>query len=203
MYRLIIFDVDGTLIDSKVNCLTALHNILLRETKISHTLEELDYAFGYNGKHVLDDFHLPHTLIDDWVAEEIRLARLASPYPGIHSLLKNLRYRHYTLGIATSKYREELEPFLGTHRLLNYFDFTACFDDVNQLKPDPEILDKLSGKSGVPKKNILFIGDSLSDMRCAENAGVDFALAGWGASEKIRALCENVLHSPEELLRIL
>lgn len=203
MYKLIAFDVDGTLIDSKENCLTALHNLLLHETGISHSLKELEYAFGYSGKQVMDDFHLPHSRIDDWVEEEIKLAYMAHPYSGINELLDTLKQQHYLLGIATSKYQKELNPFLEVHGLLKYFDYKVCFDNITYMKPHPESLNILSAMSGIAKTNMLFIGDSNSDLNCAKNAGVDFALAGWGSSGKMKTLCENILISPGDLLKIL
>ena len=71
------------------------------------------------------------------------------------------------------------------------------------MKPHPESLNILSAMSGIAKTNMLFIGDSNSDLNCAKNAGVDFALAGWGSSGKMKTLCENILISPGDLLKIL
>lgn len=204
MYELIIFDVDGTLIDSKISCIIALHNIILRETGVSQPLQNIEYAFGYDGHLVMQDFHLPDSLISDWVDEEIKLASLSRPFNGIRETLEKLNEKNYMLGIATSKYRKELEPFLGSYDLLNYFDYSSCFDDVTYLKPDPETINRLVTQSKIPKENILFIGDSRSDMLCANNAEVSFALAGWGANDTVKSECKStILTHPKDIWTLL
>ena len=71
----------------------------------------------------------------------------------------------------------------------SYFDLVICADDTIKHKPSKEPMEKYIELSGAKKEEVIYIGDSIYDMKCSEGAGVDFGLALWGAndSEKIKA----------------
>ena len=120
-------------------------------------------------------------------------------FDGIIELLKNLLSLDYEMGIVTSKTRKEFAHDFCPFGISHYFKTIICADDTQEHKPNAAPILKYVELSKADHSKVLYIGDSKYDSKCAENAGIDFALAVWGSHNKhIKA--DYFLESPADLL---
>ena len=193
MKKLIIFDLDGTLLDT-IGDLAAATNYALREFGFpEHPVESFRFFVG-NGINKLIERALP---ADHRSADEISMVKHeflkyyqihgeeeTRPYPGIRELLGKLNDKGYQLAVASNKYHE------GTTTLVHYFFPDIPFAGVLgqregvPVKPSPVIVEELMQKAGVTKEETLYVGDSGVDAATALNAGVDFVGVLWGFRPK-------------------
>lgn len=185
-YKHIIFDIDGTLIDTKLHVLLPLQRIMKDLKNIDMSLDELSFAFGITSKDALltlgfKDDELGHALnlISDDMAQSEELVHI---YDGITDVLMELKKRGYILGIVTSRSRIQCEQCLLIHGLRRYFDVLISKDDTASHKPNAEPILKYLELANAKKEESIYIGDSSYDMLAAANAGIDGALAMWGQS---------------------
>lgn len=100
-------------------------------------------------------------------------------------VIKHLKEKGLKLGIITSRARvigekENLFASPMPVELTPYFDISISASDVENTKPAPDSILKYMEMTGAKRDEILFIGDTQSDITCAKDAGVDFGLAVWG-----------------------
>ena len=121
--------------------------------------------------------------VEMWVANEEKNIDMIRIFDGIEELLEKLEKKGSTLGVVTSRTREELELVLDQLPIRKYFSICICADDTKEHKPSAQPLLKYMELSGARKEETVYIGDSASDMSCALNAGVDCVHAVWGEPE--------------------
>ena len=209
-YGLIVFDWDGTLIDSAATIVECI-----REASRDIGLDVPDRA---RASHViglgLDDSlriavpELPRERYAEFVDLYRRhfLAREASmrPFPGVGVLLRKLAANHL-LAIATGKSRKGLERSLETSGLKPFFTASRCADETNP-KPHPAMLRELMQELAVAPERALMVGDTSHDLEMAKGAGVDAVAVTYGAhpEQALRALGpRGCVASVEELDRWL
>ena len=100
--------------------------------------------------------------------------------PDVKKLLASLKDSGHKLAIATMSSRVVAESVLGYHGIASYFDSVLAIDDVNQGKPDPEILQKTVDCLGGQVGNAIYAGDSSHDLEAALNLGMPFVLVDSG-----------------------
>lgn len=201
-YTTVIFDIDGTLIDSESAVLYTLQNAVLSVTGKKYEYPELYFALGIPSSQAL------RMLAGDRWPEAARLgmrlfqeASASIPlFPGIEDTVKYLHKKGTHLGIVTSKMRAEFERTFLSYSISPYFSHAVCADDMSHHKPHPAPLLKCIEILNASPKQSLYIGDSKYDMECAANADVDFALALWGCREPEHFPVKQKLSSPEDLL---
>lgn len=203
MYRFIVFDIDGTLIDSKYSICKGVQNLVKKERGKEYSLKELEFAFGNTGPYTLKKVGLDESYLGQLVEEILALADTIKPFEGIFQLLDLISEKGIPMGIVSSKYRAELEDSLGVHGLLSYFPYIVCADDVSNLKPHPEPMEKVCQMAGAAMDEVLFIGDSVFDVECAKASKVDFILAGWGANEELKKEDLRCAKQPTDVIQYL
>ena len=208
MYKSIIFDVDGTLIDTQRATILALNKVLKEETGNCFANNELRFALGIPGEVSLPKFGVNdvHTANMKWNAYLYKYSKSIKVYPGIVDIILRLNKMGILLGIVTSNTKYELKGLLNyflPFRLMDYISFAVCADDTKRHKPHAEPLLKFLEISGSDPSKTIYIGDTVYDMNCAKAADVDFGLALWGAvlSEEIKT--DFSFNSPYEILRLL
>jgi len=215
MKSLLIFDLDGTLLDT-IGDMAASTNYALRicgfpthETSaynffIGNGIQKLFERVLPEGKKSLENMlQLREHFLEYYGAHS---SELTIPYPGIPDLLQNLQSEGIKLAIASNKYQK------GTEELIKYFfpeiKFEAVFGQREGIptKPDPTIVHDILSVACVNKQDVLYIGDSGVDMQTAQNAGIDAVAVCWGfrpRSEMEAFSPKYIVEKPEEILQIV
>ncbi|MFW5451198.1 MAG: HAD-IA family hydrolase [Methylophagaceae bacterium] len=187
-YQLIVFDWDGTLMDSTshiVNCMqqaiTQLSLPALEDSAINHViglgLNEAAYAL-YPNASVETVEQLANSYRETWLNNPHD-----SPlFDHAINLIKRLAEQDYFLGVATGKSRRGLDKVLTSTGLRSYFHGTRCADECHS-KPHPQMLEELIDYFGVDPKQTLMIGDTEYDLQMANNAGTDSLGISHGAHD--------------------
>lgn len=187
MKRLILFDLDGTLVDTLEDLRKAVNFALLKYSFPIKTKEEIRKAIG-NGTIKLIERSAPvgtdeetlkalHKTFKEFYVENI--GQGTHPYKGITSLLISLKTKGYKLGVVSNK---DNEP---TIKIINDM-FTGIFDYVqgsymeHPKKPDPYLFNKIILESKFKKEEITYIGDTNVDEESALNSGLDYVLVSYG-----------------------
>lgn len=203
MYKYIVFDVDGTLIDTELAVLQSLKETLKIVLHKDFDISELNFALGITGYKALQQLNVENiekTLVL-WNDKMRSYKNLVRVFDGIEKLLSKLSNK-YKLGIVTSKTKEEFEKEFSYFGLDSYFRIVVCADDTNEHKPSPEPLLKFMELTNIDSNNLVYIGDSVYDMNCAESAKVDFIFAKWGNKrDKLNSIYS--VETPNELERYL
>ncbi len=182
--RLVMFDLDGTLMDSVPDLAAAVDKMLMLLGREPAGIERVRDWVG-NGSRVLVRRALAGGLNHDGVADELADEALAlfmqayaggheltAVYPGVRECLDWLREREVKLAIITNKPAQFIEPLLEEKGLAGYFDWLVGGDTLPQQKPDPAALFWVMDNAGVAPGESLFVGDSRNDVRAAKAATV-------------------------------
>ena len=202
----VIFDLDGTLVDSQPAALGATIEAL-SQFGVRVTADEVREVFGGGAKNLLR-----HFLERDLGAGEASQALGAAVQlraglqlelisetlllPGVKELMASLKAGKYKLAVATMSSRAVVDSVLEFHGIGPYFDVVLTIDDVTKGKPDPEILIKAVDRLGGQVTRALYVGDSSHDLEAALNLGMPFLLVDSGlyvrgeARNKLRAAAE-------------
>lgn len=203
-YTHIAFDIDGTLSDSEYACIRSLQDTLKALTGAVPAWEDLAFSLGIPGVDTLRQLGLPDVpaAFRLWEENLGKYWDTITVFPGIPELLEELTRRGCRLGVVTSQTREEYEAGSAHHPIARYFTTLVRADDAPEHKPSPAPLLKFMELAGCGPSELLYVGDRESDLRCAQGAGVDFALAGWGNPTGQMAWTYR-LEKPEDLLKYL
>lgn len=202
----IIFDVDGTLIDSAPVYLPAL-GYALNEHGYTPSPEQIQTAFGMTGWQGLTYCGVPAEQFDavlhSWEEEAYRHLEHVTVYDGIVDTLRALKEGGNKLGIATSRNRSQYIHGVKPLGLSEFFDAVVCSDDVADPKPAPDELFECLKRMGGTAERAIFIGDSPYDMQCARAAGIKSGLALWGCHDPEQLIADIRLTHPSEILKII
>jgi HAD superfamily hydrolase (TIGR01549 family) len=205
-YKHIVFDIDGTLIDTEYAVLHSLKDTLIAVTGINREINELTFALGIPGKNALKKLNVPERsislILGHWEKCMSNYSNTVFVFQGISELLDALVQYGCELGIVTSKTREEFKQDFEPFDISKYFTTIICADDTVEHKPDPDPLFKYMEVSNANNNELIYIGDSVYDWECAKSAKVDFALAGWGSRSR-EIMADYYLEKPDDLLLIM
>ena len=216
-FRAVLFDLDGTLIDSKP---------LIKAAFVYSLKEASAYDFPLNG--VLPLVGLPLKTMFERVYETERQARapeggvdavleiyreylrrhekpLLKVFAGIVETLESLRKRDIKLGVVTSKMESVAVRHMELLSLDCFFDTAVFEQDTLRHKPEPEPFLLASSRLGIVPGECLAVGDAVADLQSARAAGMRFGAAAWGA-EPLEPLLEAkpdyVLERPADILQV-
>jgi phosphoglycolate phosphatase len=212
MKKLVIFDLDGTLLNTIGDLADAVDYVMRSRNLPEHTNQEYRQMVGGGIKRLVERA-LPQELakneayVEECVTQFRRyyvdnIDRHTIPYEGIPELLHKLQNRGVMLAVASNKFQH------GTDRLVAKFfgDIEFITIEGNRegapLKPNPEIVHNILSKAGVERKDAVMVGDSGIDIRTAAAAGIDSVGVSWGfrfAEELYDAGATTVASSIEEL----
>ena len=192
--KLIIFDLDGTLVDSQTDILIA-NNL---------TLQKFGYkTISYNKVKSIIGQGIMGNIIKSLAMQKVKASNQekqdmydyffsyykknvyvkSKPYPGIKNLLKKLQ-KNYKLAVCSNKLEKLTKIVLQKSDLKKYFDFVAGGDTFKFKKPHPSALNNVVKKFKINKKDALFVGDSEHDYHAAQNSKIDFCLKQGGYTNK-------------------
>lgn len=215
MKSLVIFDLDGTLLNTIQDLGHAANHALTECGFPTHELSSYPFFVG-NGVGRLLERVLPPESRDATTLERLRaifkryyeqhLWDHTTPYPGIPEVLEQLASRGIKLAVASNKYQE------ATSALISHFFPRLPFEAVHGMrpgipgKPDPSIVFNVLQTVPTPKSEVLYVGDSGVDMETARRACVDSVGVTWGfrpVSELRQYLAQHIISTPEALLEIV
>lgn len=208
MRRAVLFDLDGTLVDSAPD-IAAAANRALAECGVP--ARGLGRIRGYVGGGAERLIHRCLTDSLDGIAEpalfEVAhaaffrhyaagLTTSTVPYPGVVETLEALRGRGYALGCVTNKPARFTAPLLAALDLARYFDVTVAGDTLPVKKPDPAPLLHALAALGASTVASTMVGDSMADLKAARAAGTRVLCVTYGYSPNAR-LAD---HAPDGLV---
>lgn len=208
MIKAVIFDLDGTLIDTEKAILGAYHHVF---TKYSVTYDEkmirtyigrtLEYSYG---ELIPDqDPNKLAILHRDWQIERIHLVR---EFAGLKQLLDYLTKKDLKLGIFTSSSRLRTDAIFEALGLTKYFIAVLCGNEVTNPKPHQEGVEVVAKKLDVSLDEVIFVGDSEHDIRSGKNAGVTTigVTHGFGTIEALKkAGADYLVENLKEIRNLL
>jgi HAD superfamily hydrolase (TIGR01549 family) len=204
-YTCIIFDVDGTLINTESAILFSLQKVLQEETLTEIPLGQLQFALGIPGEVALRQLGIQNVAEINALWNDIfqTMYDKINVFNGIEKTLIALQKEGITTGIVTSKTKEELHHDFKYFSLEKYFSYIVCADDTEKHKPEPDPILKFLEMSGTDRRTTMYVGDTVYDMQCARGAGVGFRLALWGAKSCSFIQEKYLLKQPEDILKLL
>lgn len=208
-YQYILFDLDGTLIDT---------NDLIMASFL-YTLD-----LYYPGKYTMEDLipHMGEPLYDQMLLfgperaqELVEVYRehnervhdeLVKEFPGVRPTLDVLQDMGVKMAVVTSKMRKTTEMGLRLFKLDQYMDCVICYQDTEKHKPDPAPLVKAMNELGADPAKTLMIGDSQYDVLAAQNTGIASAGVAWSwkGADFLQSFSPTyMLHQMGDLIDIL
>ena len=213
MYKLVIFDLDGTLLNT-IGDLAAAGNHTLEQMGYPQHPEESYKHFVGNGIPKLIERMLPagHEKSDEEAAYRLFMEYYSmhksdhtKPYPGIPELLKDLRAAGVICGSNTNKAHEFSVELLRQNfggEITEVIGFGAGF----QPKPDPGAALEMIRRTGVAPAETLYVGDSDVDIMTGQNAGIDVCSVLWGFRSREELAAHNptyIAKEPQQLKDII
>ena len=211
-YKYFLFDMDGTLIDSIPFIVEAFQRTF--EKVLGKREEDEEAVRGCIGLPLVKSFtRYPPEYCDVLVSTYIKQYDLLQEersipmFDGIYDMLTGLRGHGAELAIVTSKRIDPTVELMEMHGFNAVVSALVCREDCKEGKPSPEPVEVAMRKLGTTDKSqVLFIGDSIHDLRCAKNAGVDCAMCDWTRMDKDElreAQPEHWLTDPSQLLELV
>jgi len=219
MFKLIIFDLDGTLLNTLDDLADCTNYALQKNGFPAHEVNTYKYFVG-NGVNMLIERALPKDISKNEYEKvwndfmeyyDIHKADKTAPYQGIVETLEELQERDVLLAVATNKPHELLPSLMGFY--FPTIQWAAVFGNRKDvpIKPNPQIvydiLEAVNRNAEDTKpilgSNILYVGDTAVDMETAQNAGVKKVGVLWGfrtEEELIKAGANYIIDKPEQLL---
>ncbi|MGE4273517.1 MAG: GNAT family N-acetyltransferase [Desulfitobacterium sp.] len=215
MIKGIIFDLDGTLVDSLVDLADSMNRVLVNKSYPTHSLSKYQYFIG-NGIRNLVREALPEAAQDEVEITQCFEAMMEDytqhcldktrPYPGIVELLEQVNHKEIKCAVLSNKVddltkkivrelfpKQRFEEVIGTR-----FDIPR--------KPNPEGALLISDSLQIPTSELLFVGDTGVDMKVAQNAQIRSVGVTWGyrtREELVEHGAQHLISDPSELLQLL
>ena len=203
-YEAIIFDIDGTLLDTIAMNMYPLMRIIEEELGEKRTFDEVKHCFSMSGKQTLDHLGIDYdTVYPRWVQYVNEYEDGAKPFAGIEEVIIKLKELGYRLGICSSKKHAQYEIDMPLH-FRSYFEVVVLEEDCPEHKPSPLPLLTAIEKMNLSKENVIYVGDAIGDGLCCKAAGVDFMFANWmDLNIPNLPTPKYEVHQPQEILEVL
>ena len=208
----VIFDLDGVLVDSKKeyvkSWIVAAHHFGLHHLSEDELFSIMNRPVDVQVRYILRDVYTP-TFAKEFLAYRHK-QRLASPvenirlYAGIKDMLRRLVARGSVLAVCTNKPHDFAHIILAECGISKYFSYVRGVCSSLRPKPSPDMVYAILKESGAPLRSTIFIGDSVSDVYAARNAGIASGVACWGYTTKTTLLAtkpDYVFDSCESVAR--
>jgi pyrophosphatase PpaX len=209
-YSTVLFDLDGTLIDSGEIILSSFRHAT--RTVLARDIPDEMLAAAVGGSNIYEQMRA----FDEERADElVRVYREHNEplhddlvaFEGIEALLERLKSEGRLIGIVTAKRRRTVDLAFAMLPLENFFDVVVTSEQTERHKPHPEPVLAALDRLGSEPDEAAFVGDSPFDMGAGKAAGVFTVAVSWGKIHPVERLIEAgadaVVHSPEELLDVL
>lgn len=213
MPRAVLFDLDGTLVDSLGDIAGALNHVLEEAGLPPHPLPAYKTLVGEGARELVRRALPPgrEAMLDDLLARYRarygeHLLATTRPYDGIEALLAELERRAIPKAVVTNKPHAPASAIVEA--LLGRYAWSAIEgqQEGRPHKPDPAVALAIARTLGVPPSECLFVGDSDVDMKTATRAGMVAVGVAWGLRDRGELIASGaaaVIDHPRDLLRLL
>ena len=215
MKKLVIFDLDGTLLNTIADLAAATNYALQACGYPTHDTDAYRFFVG-KGINKLFERALPEGTRSKENVLKIRSlfvpyynehnADLSRPYPGIENLLETLQKKGYMLAVASNKYHEATQKLIKQYfPRINFLAILGQRENI-PAKPDPQVVYEIMEKAGVERNEVVYIGDSSVDMQTGANAGVTTIGVCWGFRPRTELEAYNpslIAEQAEDILQFL
>lgn len=213
MYTHIIFDLDGTLLNTIDDLADAGNHVCAAHGWPVHTVDQFKYMVG-NGIPNLVSRFTPDGLGPDELAQALsefsayydaHKEDKTAPYPGMPALLNVLKGAGLHLAVLSNKAHSLAGPVVE-HYFPGVFEYVQGALPDAPLKPDPTLLHRLMGELGATAADALFVGDSNVDIRTAKNGGLTGCGVLWGFRTRSELEAEGadfIAETPEKLVELI
>ena len=214
MKKLIIFDLDGTLLDTLEDLKESVNFALSQYGYPLRSKEQVRKDIG-NGVAKLIERSIPNNAANPHYFDCLATFKKhyqehyyenTYPYQDMVEVVKKLKEKGYLLAVATNKI-EHLAKRLIDINYPNCFDFVRGDIDGQNKKPHPDMINSILNYFKINKEDAIYIGDTNVDEETAVNAGLDYYLLTYGyrTLEEIKNTCKcrNLIDKPEDILKVL
>lgn len=212
MKRLVIFDLDGTILDTSDDLCAAINYSLQKSGLPLKTRDDVVAATG-NGIRRLVELCLPSPF-DGSVAEKVfsdfksyyftHCCDRTRPYDGVSELLSALKTKGCLLAVSTNKAYEAAQSLIDRH-FFGLFDVVVGQTEALAKKPDPASVFFIGDYLDIPIGETVFVGDSEIDIATARRAGIPCVSVSWGFRSEnslLSAGAETIVRTPKEVLSL-
>lgn len=203
-YKAIIYDIDGTLVDTTSMNTIPLMKIAKEETGIDYSYDELKGYIAYAGKKTLELLGIQdiETVYARWVSY-IRTSDIhAEPFDGIMEMLEGIQKLGIPQAIMSSKMYKQYELDIVNNQMGDFFCAKTLAEDTKEHKPTPAPMLHILKQLQLNPEDVLYVGDTHADQECCKRSGVDFAYASWGPLD-LEEEPDYYLAKPTDLLDIV
>lgn len=185
-YKLYLFDLDGTLLDSDEMLRVTFHQLYNLYKPADYVIDD-NHILTFSGPQISETLtnEFPdrdlNFMLGEWKKySSVNYDKYATLYPGAEMLIRKFNKIGVLYGIVTNKHRYATKYAYELLKIDDLNIFTVCADEVEHLKPEPDGIFKAMKHFGITdKKDVVYIGDSIYDYLTARNAGVDFGFVTW------------------------
>lgn len=221
-YDLVIFDLDGTLLDTIGDLAQAVNHCLRIKGYPEHTVPEYKLMVGHGIRNLVysaipSEYRGDQAVVESCLADFVEyytahIQERTVPYDGVHDIMRRLQDRGVAIAVASNKFQAGAEAL--TAHFFPDVDFCAVLGNRSDLplKPDPAVIDFCISKAasavfGTPARDrVVMVGDSATDIKTAKNAGIASIGVTWGFrdEDELRSAGADIIATnPEELFNNL
>ena len=188
--KLLIFDLDGTLVDAYPAIIKSFNYTMRRLGYPLQSALVIRQAVGWGDEFLLKPFikkkDLKRALFIYRRHHKTSLLKGAHLFPKVDKLLTYLKEEGYYLAIASNRPTRFSGILIRHLGLKKYFDYVLCADKLRHIKPHPEILEKIMQRFKARPKETLYMGDMTIDAQAGRRAGVKTIIVTTGSSTKLQ-----------------
>jgi phosphoglycolate phosphatase len=186
--KLIIFDLDGTLVDA-YGAIGESFNYLMRRLGLKpQSLGVVRRLVGWGDANLFKSYlpsgDLKHALSLYRAHHQYSLLKHSHLYPQAGSLLRRLKAQGYKLAVASNRPSKFSHILLKHLKISSFFDYVLCADQSRHGKPHPEMLNRIVKRFGLKKSQALYVGDMVIDAQAGRRARIDTIIVTGGSSSK-------------------
>ena len=189
MKKLVIFDLDGTLLNTIEDLAQAANYALEKNEFATHSMASYPFFVGNGVRRLItrvlpedhrDEETINHLLKDFLEFYNEHCTQYTRPYDGMPELLSDLHDMGVRMAVASNKYQLAVDKIIGHYFPdINFVAVEGQREGVN-IKPDPSVVFSILAKAQVAKADTLYVGDSGVDMETARRACIDSVGVTWG-----------------------
>jgi phosphoglycolate phosphatase len=212
--KTIIFDLDGTLLDSLQDIVISTNQVLEKLGYPTHDLESYKQFIGDGARKLLLRA-LPKNIQDDEIETALELFTQiysktihsnTKPYEGIYEMLDSLKANGFSLNLLSNKPQQFTLKYYDIFFSKYEFDFVYGQSEEFPKKPNPKTALHIANSLQIEPENIYFVGDTSTDMQTANNAGMKSIGVMWGMRDRNELESNGadfIIQTPNELLDIV